>query len=1047
MFMRLNTIGPFALVGFLVLAPDSRANAEDAPVDFTRDIRPILAENCFQCHGPDPESRVTELRLDVRSSAVRDREGSQAIRPGDSAASELLKRVTSKDPDVRMPPPDSKKTLSDEQIRTLEHWIDAGAEWSTHWAFVPPVLPELPDVRHSDWIAKPIDAFILAKQEAHGLVPAPQADATTLVRRLYLDLIGLPPSPDELDQWVERLLPRTATDRGQLDETAYAQLVDDLLSSPHYGERWGQHWLDAARYADSDGFEKDKPRFVWFYRDWVVNAFNNDLPYNQFIIEQIAGDELPQATQDQHVATGFLRNSMINEEGGIDPEQFRMEAMFDRMDAIGKGVLGLTIGCAQCHSHKYDPLTHEEYYRLFAFLNSCHEANIAVYTPDEQMRRASIFAEIDAIEGELQHNTADWPERMARWEQQVQQHAIDWTVVRPREDTSGGQKHYVLDDASVLAAGYAPTRHETNFVAQTDAPRITAVRLELLNDPRLPRGGPGRSIFGLCALTEFFLVAAPADDPAHTTTVKIARALADANPEEQELDAIFDDRSDKRRVTGPIEYAIDRNDETAWGIDIGAGRSNVPRQAVFVLEQPFESPSGAVLTFKLKQRHGGWNSDDNQNNNLGRFRFAVATSEREVTELVPSRVQDVLEVPAEERSSAQTSVVFRHWLTTVPEFSETAARIESLWRQHPHGATQLVLKDREAPRATSILSRGDFLQPVSAVEPGTPAFLHTLSQDAPPTRLTFARWLTDEQSPTTARAFVNRVWQAYFGRGIVGTSEDLGTQSETPSHPGLLDWLAVTFMQEGWSVKKLHRLIVCSSTYRQSSHARPLPQDPENRLLSRFPRQRVEGEIVRDIALAASGLLNPAIGGPSVYPPVPDFLFQPPASYGPKTWKEESGPNRYRRSIYTFRFRSVPYPVLQNFDAPNGDVSCVRRTQSNTPLQALTTLNETLFVECARALALRTLQAGGESDGSRMTYAFRRCVARHPGRAESAELLRLLQKQKDRFAEHVDAAWQLAANDAANPPALPEGATPADAAAWTVVSRVLLNLDETITKE
>lgn len=1044
--IRLHRV--LCLCGILGLC--AAARADEAPVDFTRDIRPILSGKCFQCHGPDEEARITELRLDDRESATLDRDGTQAVKPGDSAASELIHRITSEDPDLRMPPTDSKKTLSGEEIELLSRWIDQGAPWSVHWAFVPPTLPDLPAVETPGWGSKPIDAFVLARLEAEGLRPAGQADVTTLVRRLYLDLIGLPPSPAEVDGWVARLSQDQAdADAGSIDEAAYRELVEHLLSSPHYGERWGQRWLDAARYADSDGFEKDKPRFVWFYRDWVINAFNNDLPYNQFITDQIAGDLLPNATQDQQVATGFLRNSMINEEGGIDPEQFRMEAMFDRMDAIGKSMLGLTVQCAQCHTHKYDPLTQAEYYRMFAFLNNCHEANMAVYSPEEQMQRASIFSEIDSIENELQHTTSGWPQQMAQWEQQVRDREVGWTVVRPREDTSGGQKHYVLDDASILAAGYAPTRHETHFVSETDVSRITAVRLELLNDPRLPRGGPGRSIFGLCALSEFKLVAAPADDPGRSKEVKIARALAEVNPPEAELNSVFDDRSGKRRVTGPIEYAIDGDDQTAWSIDVGPGRSNVPRQAVFILEEPLEIPSGAVLTFKLSQRHGGWNSDDNQNNNLGRFRFSVTSSDEPATELVPASVREILDVPPEERSPAQLSALFSHWRTTVPEFADANARIEALWQQHPAGTTQLVLTQRDDPRTTSLLERGNFLKPVSAVEPGTPAFLHELSASSSPTRLDFARWLADEQSPTTARAFVNRVWQAYFGRGIVSTSEDLGTQSEPPSHPELLDWLAVTFMQDGWSVKNLHRMIVTSSTYRQSSRVTPemLAADPENRLLGRFPRRRVQGEIVRDIALAASGLLNPTIGGPSVYPPVPDFLFQPPASYGPKTWNEETGPDRYRRSIYAFRFRSVPYPVLQNFDAPNGDTSCVRRTVSNTPLQALTTLNETLFVECARALAMRTLHDGGDSDESRLAYAFRRCVARHPGEAETAELLDLLNAQREHFARDEAAAWQLVADDPENPPPLPDGATPADAAAWTVVSRVLLNLDETITKE
>ncbi|MEX2285618.1 MAG: PSD1 and planctomycete cytochrome C domain-containing protein [Planctomycetaceae bacterium] len=1036
-----KAISRFIAALLACLATSRIATAADtATVDFTRDVRPILADKCFKCHGPDADARETDLRLDNRANATRDRDGHVAIKPGDPEKSELVRRITSSDPSEQMPPPDSKKTLSAAEIELLRRWIAEGARWSIHWAFTAPTLPDVPAVSRPEWVRHPIDAFILARLQSEQISPSPEADATTLVRRLYLDLIGLPPTPEEVDDWVARLT---------TDDVAYAQLVEHLLASPHYGERWGQRWLDAARYADSDGFEKDKPRFVWFYRDWVIDALNRDLPYNEFLVEQIAGDQLPDATQDQRVATGFLRNSMTNEEGGIDPEQFRMEAMFDRMDAIGKGMLGVTIQCAQCHTHKFDPLTQEEYYRMFAFLNNCDEANATVYTPDEQAQRAAIFQQIRAIEDDLKHKTADWTERLAKWEQSVRGDQPEWTVVRPEDDATGGQKHYVLADASILAAGYAPTKHETTFTAKTDARRITAVRLELLNDSTLPRGGPGRSILGTCALTEFKLSAAPADDPGKTAAVKIVSASADVNPAEAPLKAIYDDRTDKRRVTGPIAFAVDGNDDTAWTIDVGPGLTNVPRKAVFVLEKPVEFPAGAVLTFTLRQMHGGWNSDDNQNNNLGRFRFAVTAADGVQADPLPAAVRAIVAILPDQRSPAQRDAVFSHWRTTVPEWKEANAAIEALWQQHPPGTTQLVLQTRDMPRTTALLARGDFLKPTKPVEPGVPAFLHPLPENAPPTRLTFARWLADERSPTTARALVNRVWQAYFGRGIVATSEDFGVQSEAPSHPELLDWLAVRFMQNGWKMKDLHRWIVTSSTYRQASLARPdlSTRDPENRLLARFPRQRVDGEIVRDVALTVSGQLNPTIGGPSVYPPAPDFLFQPPASYGPKTWKEETGPNRYRRSMYAFKFRSVPFPVLQNFDVPNADTSCVRRARSNTPLQALTTLNEPLFVECARAFAIRTLHEGGDTDAARLASAFRRCVARRPSDVELSDLQTLLNEQKKRFADDAAKAWQLAANDPKQPPALPAGATAADAAAWTVVARVLLNLDETITKE
>jgi hypothetical protein len=916
--------------------------------------------------------------------------------------------------------------------------LTVAANRAEHWAFVKPVRPALPDVKNASWVRNPIDGFVLAKLNAEGLKPAPEADRVTLTRRLHLDLLGLPPTPAEVD--------RVLNDRSG---RWYDDLVDRLLNSPHYGERWARHWLDAARYADSDGYEKDKSRQVWAYRDWVINALNRDLPYDQFVIEQIAGDLLPNATQDQRVATGFLRNSMINEEGGVDPEQFRVEAMFDRMDAVGKGILGLTIQCAQCHNHKFDPLTQEEYYRMFAFLNNAHEANIAVYTAAEQRQRADLFRQVRAIEGELRHHHADWSERMAAWEAKVKGNQPAWHVVRPEVDATGDQKNYLLGDGSILCLGYAPTKHTTDYTAKSDLKKITAVRLELLNDPNLPLGGPGRSIKGLFALTEFKVLAGPADGSAKPKPVKIANATADVNPPERELEAIFDDRSKKRRVTGPIRYAIDGKDETAWGIDIGPGRRNVPRKAVFVLEKPIEFEKGTVLTFKLVQNHGGWNSDDNQNNNLGRFRFSVTDDPNAEADPLPTRVRAALAISAERRTPGQTGLIFGYWRTTVPEWKDANERIEALWKQHPEESSQLVLQRREEMRDTHLLTRGDFLKPADIVTPGVPAFLHPLPADSKPDRLTFAKWLVDRNSPTTARALVNRVWQAYFGTGIVSTSEDLGKQSESPSHPDLLDWLAVEFMDRGWKLKELHRLIVTSATYRQSSKVTPEMQtrDPQNRRLARGPRSRVEAEIVRDVALAASGLLDPTVGGRSAFPPAPGFLFQPPASYGPKVWKEDTNSARYRRAVYTFRYRSVPYPMLQNFDAPNGDFACVRRARSNTPLQALTTLNEPLFLECARALALRTVKEGGAGDADRLAFAFRSCVARKPKDRESEALLDLLKTEIERFSRKDAKPWDLAANDPAKPPTLPAGVTAPQLAAWTAVARVLLNLDETITKE
>jgi len=1008
-------------------------------VNFQRDIRPILADNCFQCHGPDEATRKGKLRLDVRADVLKGgRSEKPGIVPNKPAESELIRRITSGDETEVMPPPKSGKKITEQQLAILRKWIAQGADYEMHWAFVPPQRSATPKVKDAAWVQNDIDAFILARLEQEGLKPSTQASKETLLRRLSLDLIGLPPTPEEIDAFLK-----------DTDVKAYEKQVERLLKSSHYGERWGRHWLDAARYADSDGFEKDKPRSVWMYRDWVVSAFNNDLRYDRFLTEQLAGDLLPNAGQDQRVATGFLRNSMINEEGGIDPEQFRMEAMFDRMDAIGKGMLGLTIQCAQCHNHKYDPLTQEEYYRLFAYLNDTHEANIAVYTPAEQQKRGEIFRKIREIEQSLKQNTPDWDKRLAAWEAKAKIDQPEWKVLPIVNASDNSQRYVYHADNSLTAWGYAPTKWTSKFSGKTSLKKITGIRLEMLTDPNLPLGGPGRSPTGLFGLSELLVDVADPKTPEQVTRIKLVAATADFANEEKPLDTMYDDRTGKKRVIGPVAFAIDGKDDTAWGIDAGPGRRNVARKAVFVPEFPIKMPNGAIFTFHLKQMHGGWNSDDNQNNNLGRFRFSVTDADKPKADPVPHRVREILVIPADKRTPSQVDAVFSYWSTLVAEWKESNEQIEKLWKEHPSGSSQLTLMARETPRTTNLLTRGDFLKPAKPVTPGVPAVLNPLTKEAESNRLGLAKWMTSRAAPTTARSFVNRVWQIYFGTGLVSTSEDLGTQSALPTHPELLDWLAVEFMEHDWSIKHLHRLIVMSATYQQSSKVTKasLEKDPDNRLLSRGARYRVESEVVRDIALQASGLLNPKLGGPPVYPPAPDFLFLPPASYGPKIWKEDKGDNRYRRGIYVFRFRSVPYPVLTNFDTPNGDASCVRRVRSNTPLQALTTLNETLFLECARGLALKTLNDGGRTSNERIQYAFRRCTGRQPSEPEMKVILDFLAKQVKKFSEPDAKPWELAANDPANPPKLPQDVTPVQAAAWTAVARLLLNLDETITRE
>lgn len=1029
-------------------AQSPNSSAASGPVDFVRDIQPLFAQQCNGCHGP--KSQLGALRLDAKSLAFRGgQSGHAGIVPGKPEDSTLYQRIAGLTDQARMPM--GGKPLDAAIVAKVKRWILDGAVWpdtasaqaaeiKKHWAFLPPQRPAVPAVAKGLRTLNPIDNFVLARLAKEGLSPSPEADRATLVRRLHLDLVGLPPTPKQVDDFVSDKRP-----------DAYARLVDSLLASPHYGEKWGRAWLDAARYADSDGFEKDKQRSVWFYRDWVVRALNADKPYDQFLTEQLAGDLLPNPTQDNLVATGFLRNSMINEEGGADPEQFRMEAMFDRMDAIGKAMLGVTIQCAQCHNHKFDPLTQEEYYKLFAYLNQTNEGSIVVYTPAEEQQRATIYQRTKELEEAYQHQHPDWQQQVMAWAKQTGARQPAWTVPTFTVDdiSTGGAKYLPQGDGSWLQQGYAPTKHRVWMTAQMPAAAtVGSLQVELLTDLNLPMQGPGRSIEGMGALTEFEVEISRAADPKKREKIKVASALADFEMSPTPIKPYYWDKTDNsKRLLGPVSFAIDGLKETAWGIDAGPGRRNVPRRAVFHLEKAVSLAPGDQLHVYLRQDHGGWNSDDNQNNNLGRIRISYAAVTDAPVDPVSVALRQQLQNEMAQLSPAQQQSLFRAWRSAkenrdLPGLAELNRNLEDLWKQHPEGTSQLVLSMQENLRKTNILVRGDFLKPGKEVKPGTPAFLHPQDPGLPPNRLGLAKWLTSKQSPTVARSIVNRIWQAYFGQGIVISSEDLGKQSDAPSHPELLDWLATDLMDKGWSLKQLHRTIVMSATYRQSSKAREdlLAADPQNRLLGRAPRLRVEAETVRDITLAASGLLNAKLGGPPVYPPAPDFLFLPPSSYGPKVWKEEKGADRYRRALYTHRYRSVPYPMLTNFDAPNGDIACVRRTRSNTPLQALTALNEPLFLEAARALAKKTLAEGGKSNRDRATFAFRQVLGRKPMAEELTELLALLEKQTRRFA-----AGELQPQAMLGPgwsvPNAPE------AAGWTVVSRVLLNLDEAITKE
>jgi hypothetical protein len=832
----LGCLGFFA--GITVLAGEPSQPAAAERVDFQRDIQPILTRACLSCHG-GPKHKGG-LRLDSGPNLLKGGNSGAVVKPGDAAHSRLFQLVAGLDPDLKMPPKGDR--LSTAEINRLRAWIDQGASWPkalvlttgasesprTHWAYQPIRHPAVPAVTHPEWVRNPIDAFVLARLEKEKITPSEEADRVPLIRRLSLDLLGLPPTPSEVDAFLHDARP-----------DAYERLVDRLLASPHYGERWGRHWLDLARYADSDGFEKDTGRpYAWRYRSWVIDALNRDLPFDEFTIEQLAGDLLPHATLDQKIATGFHRNTLTNREGGVDQEQFRVEQVVDRVNTTAKVFLGTTLGCAQCHDHKYDPFSQREYFQMFAFFNSDVEVDLPAPLEAEKEAYACKKAAFDRKTAQLRAAVADYeknqlPASQQKWEETL---------------------------------------------------KLGALRA-------LPPN----------------LVAMLLIEPAKRTAAQ-----------QRELSNYY-----------------------------------------------------AKVDSKLAQ-----------------LKKALTAHQKAAPTL----------------SKAQTLAL---------------------------GPT----------RPTRVLVRGDFLRPGAAVEPGTPAVLPPLQGAGPKTRLDLARWLVGPANPLTARVITNWIWQHYFGRGLVATLEDFGTQGEKPSHPELLDYLASELVRQHWSLKAIHRLIVTSATYRQSSHERPelAARDPLNILLARQSRQRVEAEVVRDLALACSGLLTRTIGGPSVRPPQPAGISD--LTYaGSARWVESTGPDRYRRGLYTWFQRTSPYPMLMTFDAPDSNVCVVRRERSNTPLQALTLLNDTVFVESAQALGRRIVAEQPGGPPARLRYAFRLCLAREPSRAEVDRLEQLFEELLQTCQARPEEAAKLAGKEAA-------GKNVAETAAWVALARAIMNLDEFVTRE
>ena len=1024
-----------------------------AAVDFTREVQPILAEHCFHCHGPDEKDRKAGYRIDLRDPALKGgRSDVAGIVPGKPAESEIIARIFSTDTEEVMPPPKENKPLSAAQKEVLKRWVAEGAPYAQHWAFVPPAKAPLPDApaagnpgAPAPAKVNPIDAFVAARLRSANLSPSVPADPAVLCRRIHLDLIGLPPAPKEVAEFVA-----SAAAAGL--PAAVETLSRRLMADPRFGERWARVWLDAARYADSNGFEKDLPREQWAWRDWVINAFNRDQPYDQFIIDQLAGDLIPGATQDQIIATGFLRNGMVNEEGAIIPEQFRIEGMFDRMDCVGKAVMGLSLQCAQCHTHKFDPITHDEYFGLYGFLNNTYEAQSWVYSEEQQKEIGRIRSDLRGVDERSRKALPEWRAQIAAWESGISGRRPKWTPIEPYElaSTSGLNHPVQLADKSILTLGHPTTRGDIFVLAKPELNSVTGLQLEALNHGDLEFGGPGRSKYGTWALSELEV---STQIPGSDTWEKVALRHATADFAEavrgleEEWKAGFD--KERKRIVGPAEFMIDGSNDTAWRADRGPGRRNSPSVAVVQFAEPLTLPAGTKLKVLLRMHHSG---DDNGRHNtaLGCCRISLTNAPDPKAEPVDYGALLAFSTPAAERTEEQLTTIFRAWRATVPDAKKFNAEAENLWKKFPVAGTSVLhLAERGGvhARATRLLDRGGWDKPKHEVPPHVPAALNPWPEGAPRDRLQFARWVVAPQSPLAARVAVNRVWQAVFGVGLVETPEDFGTRTPVPEHRDLLDWLAVDFMENCWSHKHLLRTIIASRTYQQSSVASPalLERDPANRLLARGARFRGDAEVVRDSALTIAGLLHPRVGGPSIFPPVPENVL----AYNyvrPTYWNPPQDAERYRRSLYLFRKRSMPDPMLSAFDAPNGDFACARRPRSNTPLAALTSLNEPVFVEAAQALALRIWREGGATDDSRADYAYRLCTSRGARPAEIAALRRLLEEKRARLRSGELKAAEIAFSAFTKTADLPADATPADLAAWAIVARVLLNLDETLTK-
>lgn len=1029
---------------FLLALPALHA-AESAKLKYNRDVRPILNEKCFHCHGTDASHRKGDLRLDLRDSAIKPaKSGDIALVPGKPELSQLIARVElPHDDDDVMPPDKDGKPLTAEEKAILRQWITEGAEYQGHWAFLKPERSPEPKITDPTFtIRNPIDSFIAARLQEEKLHTSPEADPATLLRRVTLDLTGLPPTPEEIAAFEKDTSPQ-----------AYEKVVDRLLKSEHYGERMAMQWLDFARFADSHGFQTDSSRSMWPWRDWVIKAFNDNKPFDQFTLEQIGGDLLPNATRDQIVATGFNRNHRLNGEGGIIAEEWRIENIIDRVETTSFTWLGLTLNCCRCHDHKYDPFSQKDFYSFFAFFNNITESGtiqgssnrsggnsdpvISVPDAEEEKQLALLRKKIDAAQSKVTETQLQLPNLVASWEADMENPDTAkkpmWEVLPITEAKSqGGASLRKLEDASWIAGGRNPNSDTYTITAPLAEGSFTGLLLEALPDPALPNQSLGRASNGNFVLTG---IAGEISAPSLKQPVKITFARAEADYSQKGYD---------------VKLLLDNNPKNGWAIDGNDPKKRVERNAMFIVDKAVHVPAGATLTVRMLHQ------STFAGHNVGRFRLSTTDAEPALASLdgtggPPASVLAILKAPTENRTPQQRSELEKYFRASVDsplrdaDYALAAAKAE-LEKYERTVPSVMVMKEGPV-RDAFVLKRGEYDKPGDKVSMVTPAVLPPMPKNAPANRLGLAQWIVSPENPLTARVWVNRAWEKFFGYGLSKSTENLGTQSEYPVHPELLDWLATEFIRCGWDMKAMQKLIVMSATYRQSSKLTPalLEKDPENRLLARGPRFRLPGEVVRDQALALAGLLVPKVGGPSVKPYMPEGVWDETSKYGDlRGYKADTGEGLYRRSFYTIWKRTAAPPTMLLFDAPTREICTVKRSRTNTPLQALSLLNEVTFVEAARSLAQQMMQHGGATPEQRIAYGYQRATSRSIDPAALKQLVAGVQKRITEFQAKPAEATALIAQGATKADA---SLNPAELAAYTTTASVLLNLDRVITRD